>query len=74
MPTIKDLENILENWMLGPDSTFKELKTYLFSEFNLNRSKDYEFLVRGLPIDENMKMDQIFKMYMPIEAIIVKEK
>ncbi len=74
MPTIKDLENILENWMLEPSATFKELKTYLFSEFNLNRSKDYEFLVRGLPIEENMKMSQILKMYMPIEAVMVKEK
>ena len=51
MVSIKDIEKLLEDFMLEPDVKFGELKPYLLSEFEWNVDPlNSQFMVRGLPI------------------------
>ena len=73
MPTVEDLQVIKKYYMLDEIYTFKELKPYLYSEFNLDLNKNYEFLVRGLPISDTSSINELFQAYMPNESLTIRE-
>lgn len=75
MVNVKDLEKLLDDFMLEPDISFSELKPYILNEFewNVDRMKKLEFIIRGKVIPDDMKMSDILKSYLPMETLIVKE-
>ena len=72
---MKDIEKLLEDFMLSPDNKFGELKPYLLSEFewNVDPLKNFQFFVRGLPISDDEIVADILKKHMPNETIVLKE-
>ena len=60
--------------MLEPDVKFGELKPYLLSEFEWHVDPlKSEFMVRGLPISNDISVSEMLKKYLPNETIILKE-
>lgn len=74
MVSIKDIEKLLEDFMLEPDVKFGELKPYLLSEFewNVDPMKKTQFMIRGLPISDDKIVDDLLKSHMPNETIVLK--
>ena len=73
MVSIKDIEKLLEDFMLEPDVKFGELKPYLLSEFEWNVDPlKSQFLVRGLPISSDISVSEMLKKYLPNETIVLK--
>lgn len=75
MVNVKDLEKLLEDYMLESDITFKELKPYILNEYewNIDRMKKLDFLIRGKVVPDDLKLRDLFKAYLPIETLVVKE-
>ena len=75
MVTVKDIEKVLEDYLLTPDITFKELRPYLLSEFewNVDPLKKSQFMIRGIGIKEDMIVGELLKTYLPMETIVLKE-
>ncbi len=75
MVNVKDIENVLETYMLSPDVKFSELKPYLTSEFewNVDQLKETQFMIRGIVIEDDMIISELLKTYLPMETIILKE-
>ena len=74
MVNMKDIEKLIEDFMLEPDVKFGELKTYLLSEFEWNADPlKSQFFVRGLPISGDMSVSEILKKHLPNEIIVLKE-
>jgi hypothetical protein len=75
MVIVKDIEKILEDYMIEPEATFKEIKRYLLTEFewNVDPLKKSQFMIRGIPIKDETKISDIFKRYLPEEMILLKE-
>ncbi len=75
MVKVKDLEKLMDDFMIEPDEKFSELKRYLLSEFKwgVDPQKRAQFMIRGIPIDENKKLGDILKAYLPEEVIVLKE-
>ena len=73
MVSIKDIEKLLEDFMLEPDVKFGELKPYLLSEFEWNVDPlKSQFMVRGLPISDDKIVGDLLKSHMPNETIVLK--
>jgi len=73
MVSIKDIEKLLEDFMLEPDVKFGELKPYLLSEFEWNVDPlKSQFLIRGLPISNDISVSEMLKKYLPNETIVLK--
>lgn len=73
MVSIKDIEKLLEDFMLEPDVKFGELKPYLLSEFEWNVDPlQSQFMVRGLPISDDKIVGDLLKSHMPNETIVLK--
>lgn len=75
MVTVKDIEKVLEDYLLTPDITFSELRPYLLSEFkwNVDPLKKSQFMIRGIGIKDDMIIDELLKTYLPMETIVLKE-
>ncbi|MFX1259728.1 MAG: hypothetical protein ACFFAN_17890 [Promethearchaeota archaeon] len=75
MVNIKDIANLLEDYMLDTDIEFRELKPYLYSEFkwDVDPLKPSHFMIRGIPISDDIKVNELLKSHMPEEVIILKE-
>jgi hypothetical protein len=75
MVNIKDLQKLLDDYMLEPTINFGELKPYILNEFEwaVNRMKKLEFLIRGKAVPDDLKMSELIKMYLPMETLAVKE-
>jgi hypothetical protein len=74
MVNVKDIQKLLENYMLEPEIPFKDLKPYLLSEFDwkVNPIKKSQFMIRGLPILDDRLVSDILKSFLPNETIILK--
>ena len=71
---MKDIEKLIEDFMLEPDVKFGELKTYLVSEFEWNADPlKSQFFVRGLPISDDTSVSEMLKKHLANEIIILKE-
>jgi hypothetical protein len=75
MVSLKDLEKLLEDYMLEPDIKFGELKPYILNEYewNVDRMKKLEFLIRGQVVPDDLKVSDLFKTHLPMETLVVKE-
>ncbi|MFX1454033.1 MAG: hypothetical protein ACFFDB_01530 [Promethearchaeota archaeon] len=75
MIKVKDLEQLMDDFMIEPEEKFKELKRYLLSEFtwDVDPLKKSQFMIRGIPIDDDKILGDILKTYLPEEAIVLKE-
>jgi len=75
MVTVKDLEQVLEDYLMTPDISFRELRPYLLSEFkwDVDPLKKSQFMIRGIGIKDDMIVDELLKTYLPMETIVLKE-
>jgi len=75
MVSVKDLEKLLAEYMLEPDIKFGELKPYILNEYewNVDRMKKLEFLIRGQVVPDDLKVSDLFKTYLSMETLVVKE-
>jgi len=75
MVTVKDIEKVLEDYLLTPDIKFSELRPYLLSEFkwNVDPLKKSQFMIRGIGIKDDIIVDELLKTYLPMETIVLKE-
>ena len=72
---MKDIAKLVEDFMLEDDEKFKDLKPYLLSEFNWNIDplKSSQFMIRGMPVSDDISIEELLKKYLPEEVIILKE-
>ncbi|MFX1311328.1 MAG: hypothetical protein ACFFHD_01780 [Promethearchaeota archaeon] len=75
MVKVKDIEKLMEEFMFEPDDTFMEIKRYLLSEFDwdVDPLKKSQFMIRGIPIEDDQKLSEILKSFLPEELLILKE-
>ena len=75
MVKVKDLEKLMDDFMIEPDEKFIELKRYLLSEFKwgIDPLKKSQFMIRGIPIDDDKKLGDLLKAYLPEEVVLLKE-
>jgi len=75
MVTVKDIEQVLEDYLMTPDIPFNELRPYLLSEFkwDVDPLKKSQFMIRGIAIKDDMIVDELLKTYLPMETIVLKE-
>ena len=75
MVKIKDLEKLMDDFMIEPEDKFIDIKPYLLNEFEwkVDPMKKSQFIIRGLPIEDNRKLSNILKAFLPNEVINLKE-
>jgi len=75
MVAVKDIEKILEDYMLSPDIKFSELRPYLLNEFewDVDLLKKSQFMIRGIFIKDDMIVNELLKAYLPMETLVLKE-
>ncbi len=75
MVTVKDIEQVLEDYLMTPDIPFSELRPYLLSEFkwDVDPLKNSQFMIRGIGIKDDMIVAELLKTYLPMETIVLKE-
>lgn len=75
MVKVKDLEKLMDDFMIEPEDKFIDIKRYLLTEFEWKTDpmKKSQFLIRGIPIDDNRKISDILKSFLPEEVITLKE-
>ena len=75
MVQVKDIEKLMDDYMIEPDDKFLDIKRYLLSEFEwkVDPLKKSQFLIRGIPIEDNVKLSDLLKSYLPNEVINLKE-
>lgn len=75
MANVKDIEKILEDYMLSPDIKFSELRPYLLNEFewDVDPLKKSQFMIRGIVIKDEMIVSELLKAYLPMETLVLKE-
>ena len=75
MANVKDIEKILEDYMLSPDIKFSELRPYLINEFewDVDPLKKSQFMIRGIVIKDDMIVNELLKAYLPMETLVLKE-
>ncbi len=75
MVKVKDIEKLMNDFMLEPREKFSEIKRYLLSEFNwdANPYKKTQFMIRGIPIEDGKTLGDILKTYLPEEVLVLKE-
>ena len=75
MVKVRDIEKLLDDFFIEPDEKFIEIKRYLLSEFNwkVDPIKDSQFMIRGIPIEDDRKISNILKSFLPDEVIILRE-
>jgi len=75
MVKVKDIEKLMDDFMIEPEEKFIDLKRYLLSEFEwkVDPLKKSQFLIRGIPIEDDLKLDDLLKAYLPEEMVVLKE-
>ncbi len=75
MVNIKDLKKLMDDFFIEEDENFREIKRYLLSEFSwkADPSKNTEFVIRGIPIEDNRKISDVLNSFLPDEVIDLKE-
>jgi len=75
MVKVKDLEKLMGDFMIEPSEKFKTIKRYLLSEFDwkVDPLKKSEFIIRGIPIEDDRKLSEILNAFLPDEVITLKE-
>lgn len=75
MVKVKDLEKLMDDFMIEPEDTFIDIKRYLLTEFDwkVDPLKKSEFVIRGIPIESNRKMSDILNSFLPDEVITLRE-
>ncbi len=75
MVKVKDIEKLMDDFMMESDDKFIDLKRYLLSEFEwkVDPLKKSQFMIRGIPIEDNMKLGDLLKTYLPDEMVVLKE-
>lgn len=75
MVKVKDLEKLMEDVMIEPEDKFIDIKRYLLTEFDwkVDPLKKSEFVIRGIPIEDNRKMSDILNSFLPDEVITLRE-
>jgi hypothetical protein len=75
MVQVKDIEKLMDEFMIEPEDKFIDIKRYLLTEFewNVDPLKKTQFIIRGLPIEDNRILSDILKSFLPEEIITLKE-
>ncbi len=75
MVKVKDIEKIMDDFMIEADDKFIDIKRYLLSEFDwkVDPHKKSQFMIRGIPIEDNLKLSDLLKSYLPDEVLTLKE-
>jgi len=75
MVKVKDIEKLMDDFMIEPDENFIEIKRYLLSEFkwDMDPLKKSQFMIRGIPIEDDKKLGDLLKAYLADEVILLKE-
>ena len=75
MVKVKDIEKLMDDFMVEPEEKFREIKRYLLSEFkwDVDPLKKSQFMIRGIPIENNKILGDILKTYLPEEVLVLKE-
>jgi hypothetical protein len=75
MVKVKDLEKLMDDFMIEPEEKFIELKRYLLSEFKwtVDPLKRSQFMIRGIPIADDKNLGDLLKAYLPDEVVVLKE-
>jgi hypothetical protein len=75
MVQVKDLEKVMDDFFIDPEDKFIDIKRYLLTEFewNVDPLKRSQFIIRGIPIEDNIKLRDILNSYLPDEVITLKE-
>ncbi|MFX0041009.1 MAG: hypothetical protein ACFFCY_02875 [Promethearchaeota archaeon] len=75
MVQVKDIERLMDDFMIEPDDKFIDIKRYLLTEFNwkVDPLKKSQFVIRGIPIEDNRILSDILKSFLPEEVITLKE-
>ncbi|MHA1915821.1 MAG: hypothetical protein ACW986_11935 [Promethearchaeota archaeon] len=74
MVNVRDLEKLMDDFMVEPGEKFIEIKRYLLSEFewDIDPLKKSQFSIRGIPLEDDRKLEDILKAFLPEEIIILK--
>ena len=74
MVNVKDLEKLMDDFMVEPSEKFIEIKRYLLSEFewDVDPLKKSTFSIRGIPIEDDRTLEDILRSFLPEEIIILK--
>lgn len=75
MVKVKDIEKLMDEFMMESEDKFIDLKRYLLSdyEWKVDPLKRSQFMIRGIPIEDNMKLGDLLKTYLPGEMVVLKE-
>ncbi len=75
MVTVKDIKVLMDDFFIEREEEFREIKRYLLSEFNWNvdKSKNTQFVIRGIPIEDNRLLSDVLGSFLPEEVILLKE-
>jgi len=75
MVNVKDMEKLMDDFMIEPDAKFIEIKRYLLSEFEwkVDPLKKSQFFIRGIPIEDNRELSDILRAFLPEEVIVLKD-
>ena len=75
MVQVKDLEKLMDDFMIEPEDKFIDIKRYLLTEFDwkVDPLKKSEFAIRGIPIEADRKMSDILNSFLPDEVITLRE-
>ncbi|MFX1386822.1 MAG: hypothetical protein ACFE9M_06365 [Promethearchaeota archaeon] len=75
MVKVKDIEKLMDDFMVGPEEKFIAIKRYLLSEFDweVDPLKKSQFIIRGIPIEDDKELGDILNSFLPEEKIILKE-
>ncbi|MFX1504307.1 MAG: hypothetical protein ACFFDH_25325 [Promethearchaeota archaeon] len=75
MVKVKDIEKLMDDFMVESDEEFIAIKRYLLSEFdwNVDPLKKSQFIIRGIPIEDDRKLSDILNSFLQDEVISLKE-
>jgi len=75
MVNVRDIEKLMDDFMIESNEKFIEIRRYLLSEFDwdVDPMKKTQFMIRGIPIKDDMILGDILKNYLPEEVITLKE-
>ncbi|UCC20438.1 MAG: hypothetical protein JSV62_03880 [Promethearchaeota archaeon] len=75
MVQVKDIEKLMDDFMIELDDKFIDIKRYLLTEFEwkVDPLKKSQFVIRGIPIQDDRKLSDILKSFLPDEVITLKE-
>ena len=75
MVKVIDLKKLMDEIMIEPEDKFIDIKRYLLNEFDwkVDPMKKSQFIIRGIPIDDDRKLSDILNAFLPDEVITLKE-